>query len=456
MAAVRVHADRVHDLVRRQGCPPGQAPEVVERTALELVGRASREGLPVPVLVGQWAAAAAERASGAGSAPGALPLGSGPLADDAQQTLLAEVVDATPEPARTALLLTDAYDLTLPTVAAALRADPDDAALLVGRARLAALPRLFPDDGAPVPSVAGHRTDEPGLARLAAGGAPAPQDATTARHARACSRCRAVVEAQEDVRRLLAGLSVVALPDDERESLLVRVGERAGALLPAEAALLAAAAEQDEDDEPRRLLSPLPVLLSLGLAVVGGVGLGVLLSQRSAVDTADVALLPAVTAPPLTPVPVRPRPTPTADPQPSTRVFTLRPTTPPPPATTRPPRTTSAAPAPTTAAPTPTRTPTPTPTGSPADAAVEVDPAIGGAGATVVVTGTGWEPGSVVSVSYLRLDGSRTGSTASAQADDDGAFRTSLVTLDEQAPTGDHVVLAGDGTTEARTTYEAL
>ena len=86
---------------------------------------------------------------------------------------------------------------------------------------------------------------------------------------------------------------------------------------------------------------------------------------------------------------------------------------------------------------------------------VEVDPAAGEAGARVVVSGTGWQPGSVVSVSYLRRDGTRTGSSASAEADEDGAFRTSLVTRDPRTPAGEHVVLASDGTVEARTTYDA-
>ena len=72
-----------------------------------------------------------------------------------------------------------------------------------------------------------------------------------------------------------------------------------------------------------------------------------------------------------------------------------------------------------------------------------------------MVTGTGWEPGSVVSLAYLRADGSRTSSTASATADEDGAFRTTLVTRDRRQRTGEHVVLASDGTTSARAPYVA-
>lgn len=445
VAAVRVHADRVHDAVRRQGCPPREAPAVVEQTALDLVDRAAGGDAALPVLLGEWFAAAAAQGRGP-DGDGELLVGRGPLADDAQQRLLAGVLQGAPEPARTALLLSDAYDLPLTTVAAALGAEPDDAALLLGRARLAVLPELFAPGAEPDPAHPGHAVDEPALARLAAGGAPSGRDATAARHVRVCPRCRALVEAQEDVRRLLAGLSVVALPDDEREALLARVTDRAEGALPTEAVLLAAQ-EQDEDDEPRRLLSPLPVLLALGLAVVTGVGLGVLLSQTTTVEAAQVTPLPAVTAPPLTPLPERPTPEPVA--RPSTRVFTLRPTTPPP-TTTPPPPTSSPSPS---ASASPTPSPSPTPTA--ADATVAVTPAAGPPGARVVVTGAGWEPGSVVSIAYLRADGSRTSSTASAEADADGAFRATLVTRDRRQRTGEHVVLASDGTTSARAPYVA-
>lgn len=474
-SAVRVHADRVHDAVRRQGCPPSAAPGVVERTAVELVGRAARDGGAVPVLLGQWFAAAVERARGVAvggpsAGPGAGPSagepltddaldtgpidsdphdagphGSGPLADDPQQRLLAGVLDGAPEPGRTALLLADAYDLPLPTVAAALDREPDEAATVLGRARLGVLPDLLPEVS--VPSLAGHAVDEAGLTRLARGGQPAPYDTTTARHARACPRCRGVVEAQEDVRRLLAGLSVVALPDEAREALLERVGERARRLLPSEEELRVAA-QEEEDEPPRRLLTPLAVLLSLGLAVVGGVGLGVLLSRPPTVDAAQVGLLPAVTPPPLTPLPDRRR-TASPEPEPAPRVFTLRPT----PTPTL--RTTPPTAPPTTSPPSPraSASPTASPSARPAD--IEVDPTSGPAGATVVVSGTGWTPGSVVSTAYLQEDGDATGSTASAEVDDDGAFTARLSTRDRQSPTGEHTVLASDGTSEARATYDA-
>ena len=359
------------------------------------------------------------------------------------------MLDGAPEPGRTALLLADAYDLPLPTVAAALDGEPDDAATVLGRARLGVLPDLLPEVS--VPSLAGHAADEAGLARLARGRQPAPYDTTTARHARACPRCRGVVEAQEDVRRLLAGLSVVALPDEAREALLERVGERARRLLPSEEELRVAA-QEEEDEPPRRLLTPLAVLLSLGLAVVGGVGLGVLLSRPPTVDAAQVGLLPAVTPPALTPLPDRRR-TASPEPEPAPRVFTLPPT-PTPTLRTTPPTAPATTP-PTTLPTSPRASASPTASPSARPGAVGVDPASGPAGATVVVSGTGWTPGSVVSVAYLQPDGGATGSTASAEVDGDGAFTARLTTADRRRPTGQHTVLASDGTREARATYDA-
>ena len=53
-AAVRIHADRLHDFVRRLGCSPTAAIEVVETSALDLVDAVATAPETVPDVVGWW------------------------------------------------------------------------------------------------------------------------------------------------------------------------------------------------------------------------------------------------------------------------------------------------------------------------------------------------------------------------------------------------------------------
>jgi len=431
-AAVRVHADRVHDAVRRQGVEPGAAVAVVESSAMTLVDSAAARPAPVPELVGRWFALARRPGQRAGH-DAYLPVGTGPLAEDGQQQLLAQGLERRSASARAALLLRDAYDLPAESVGAALDTGADEAQRLVGRARLALLPDVF--DGE-VPSASGHPSDEAGLARLAEGGPPTPLDAPTARHVHSCRTCRRVVEAQSDVRRLLAGLSVAALPDDAREALLERVSGRARAVLPAATAPVELVEELDEDDEPRRLLSPLWVVLSLLAACAAGLGLGVLTSREGPVERAQIGRLPAVTAPPLPTLEPR-DPAARTQPRPSTTVFTLRPTTPAP------------------AASASSDSATAQPSASSSAPSVALRPASGPAGDLVSVSGSGWEPDSAVSVAYLDALESQTGSGTEATVDGDGEFSVQISADDPEQPTGPHLVRVTDGTTTRTATYAA-
>ena len=449
--AVRAHADRVHDFVRRQGCPPQASPGVVEDSALDLLASAADAPGPVAELVGRWFALAGARARQAGLGGSWPPVGRGPLAGTAEQQLLAAGLERRDERSRRALLLTDAYDLPAETVGAALGVDPGTALRLVGAARLELLPDVF--DG-PVPELPGH-VDDDDLARLS-GSLPAGEG-RAARHVRDCDACTAARHAQQDVRRLLAGLSVVALPDDGRDALLDRVALRARTLLPAAAPALG---QQDEPDEPRRLLSAGPVLLALLLAVLGGIGLGVLLSRPPPVRAAAVGVLPAVTAAPLAPAaPTGPAGfAPVAGPLPTTTVFTYAPDAPPVRATSPAPTPT---PTPTPTKPTPSATPPPT-SAAPATSApptvtptVVVAPAKGPGGAMLSVTGAGWAPGSTVLIAFLDPLGRPVGnpSTTATVATSAGLIRTTLEAGAADAPPGDYRVQAGDGTRSARTTY---
>lgn len=457
--AVRAHADRVHDFVRRQGCPPQASPGVVEDSALDLLAGAADAPAPVTELVGRWFALAGAQARQAGPGDTWPPVGRGPLAGTAEQELLAAGLARRDERGRRALLLSDAYDLPPETVGAALGVDPRTALRLVGSARLELLPDVF--DGA-VPEVAGH-VDDDALARLAGGSGLAGRsvlagDGRAARHVRDCDACTPALHAQEDVRRLLAGLSVVALPDDGRGAMLERVALRARTLLPTATPAL----EQEyEPDEPRRLLSPGPVLLALLLAVLGGVGLGVLLSRPHPVKAAAVGVLPEVTTSPLAALGAGPprgpaSASPAAAPLPTTTVFTYPPIAPAATATTAAPATTT----PPTLPPPPTP---PSPSGAPATSApptvtstVVVAPVAGPGGATLSVTGTGWAPGSTVIIAFLDPLGRPTGDTAAAVATNAGRIRTTLQAGAADAAPGDYRVQAGDGTRTARTTYTVL
>ena len=438
LAAVRVHADRVHDAVRRLGCSPAASVEVVEASALDLCDVASRAPREAGDLVGWWFARA--RALGRRVADGAgdLPLGGGLLAVDGDQSLIAEALEQLPERERVALLLRDSYDLPASSVGAALGTDADSAMEVVGRARLSFLPAL--DDTA-LPVLVGHDVALGSLARLAMPGPVAARDATTRRHAQSCAVCGAVLDAQERAHLLLAGISVVALPEAERDALLARVEDRARATLPTAAALAAEAEEEelDDDDEPRRLLTPLTALAGFLLAIGLGVGLGALLSRDSAplaVGRGLPAPLAPVTqdpAPTLPPVPTL-TPTPTLTAFPTTSVFTISPT-----------------PAATTATPTAVRTTAPAedPFG------ITIDPQSGPNGATITVNGTGWLPGTEVTVTYFDTFGRETQSRSTVVVDERGRFTTTIGAVDPTNIPGPHEVRASNVAQSTSATYDA-
>ncbi|HEU0102674.1 MAG TPA: hypothetical protein VFR07_10175 [Mycobacteriales bacterium] len=430
--AVRRHADHVHDLVRRLGADPQAAPALVEATAMDLVASAADRPAELPELLGRWFGAAAQRArAGAPDAgpPGRAVVGSGPLGSDPEQALLAAGLAGREPGARTALLLGDAYGLPAATVAGGLGLPVDDALALVGRARLELLPEVYACDDAPAGAPAGRRGHPPAptLARLA-GPDPQRPDAGAVRHLRSCPRCAEDVRAQQDVRRLLGSLAVVALPDEGREAMLERVAVRARSLLPAQAPVARA---------PGRVLTPAPVALSLLLAVLLGVGLGALLARPQPAAQAQARPLAPVMAPKVTPLPGDvPRP---PDPAPSTLVFTYPPTP-----------TTPPAPTPTPAAPPPSPPPsTPAaPTGS-----FVLSPAAGPAGSPIRVNGAGWAAGAAVTLVLLDPAGEPTGIRATVAVGPAGRFQASLAAGPAGAAPGAYQVQATQDGYAARAPY---
>lgn len=434
---LRVHADRVHDAVRRSGCSPAAAARVVESSALDLLDAVAAGTVDDPL--GAWFARADALAAQAQTGDD-VPVGGGLLAADGDQALLGRALDALPDRQRLALLLRDSYDLPAASVGTALGTTADGAMEQVAVARLAFLPAI---DGEASPALGSHAADLAALGRIGEGGPVAAPDATARKHAQACPLCRSVVEAQDYAHRLLSGLVVVALPEDERERLLVRVEQAARTRLPSAASLVAAGAElDDEEDLPRRVLTPLAALLGLVLAAGLGLGLG-LLTVRSpgGIEPADAAGALSV---PVTAAPV-PRVTPATAEQ-------LRRAQSPPPAETR----TFTLPVRTLPPPPPPPEPEPVQTTPPALAqpAITLAPATGPANAETTVAGTGWQPGTPVALEYLDGLGQPTGSAATAVPGPDGAFSTTLATVDPVNVPGEHTVRATNGVQpEATATY---
>jgi hypothetical protein len=146
--------------------------------------------------------------------------------------------------------------------------------------------------------------------------------------------------------------------------------------------------------------------------------------------------LPSVLiTPPPSPRPAG-QPSAAAVPAPETSVFTLAPPAP---------------------SPSPTPSPEPEPEPEPAPApALRIEPAEGPNGVTVSVAGTGWEPFVEVTLEYLDLTGSPTGSSGLATADQSGSFTTSLAVQDPTGTPGDHVVRATAGDAVGEGVYRAL
>lgn len=432
IGVVRVHADRVHDAVRRLGCGPEAATQVVERSALGLVDAVARQPESVGDPVGWWFARARALGRQAAGGDDALPVGGGVLSSDANQVRLAEALESRPERERAALLMRDSYDLPATAVGTALGLDAQGAMEVIAAARLAFLPTLA--QGTPaVPT--DHAVDLAALARLSEGGQQAVRDATTRRHVRSCERCAEVLAAMERARRMLAGLTVVALPDADRETILARVESRARAQLPA------AEPEEYEDEweeESRRF--PLSILaLGVVLAIGIGIGIGLLTSRGSPISpTSAVNTIPLVTAAPVRSVVI----TPSATPSPGTT------TTPPTP------RVFLVTPSPT---PTPSNTPSssPTPTVSQEPLAITLDPSSGPNNTDFIVNGQGFTPGAPVTLKYLNSVGGQAGSTSSAIADERGRFTATLTAHDDQSIPGQHQVTAEDSEHVAQATFTA-
>jgi hypothetical protein len=414
VAAVRVHADRVHDLLRRSGCGADESVEVTESYAVALLDALVNNPQSVGDMAGWWFGRALELGRRLGDAGAEPPdeRSASVLAGTSGEAQVRAALAGLPETERAAVMLRDGYDLPIQAVAVALRRDEASAATLVGVGRLQLLGRY--DDRRP-PDLAGHsgRTsvDLATLTALADGTIPAARAVPLRRHLATCSACEDVVEWLAKARRLTAALPIIAMPDEAREAMLERVAVRAAAALPSVDEVLAAV---EQDDDTRPAVAPLAVVLVIVLALVLGVAVAAITRSTTGRGAAN-DLPPVATAP---------------TEQPSFSVSPSRSATPTPTAskTARPTTTPSAR---------QTATAGPTSTQDQTVAEIALSPAQGPRGTTITVDGTGWLAGDIVTVVY---SGPISQSRKSVTVGSDGSF-TTTVTANGLVP-GDYTVQA--------------
>lgn len=421
VAAVRVHADRVHDLLRRSGCGAEEAVEVCESYAFALIDALVNAPETVGDMAGWWFRRALELGRRLG-ATAAEPVSDEPVAEMPTSVLsgtsgeaqVRAALAALPEQERAGVLLRDGYDLPPEAVAVALVRDESTTATLVaaGRLRLIAL-----YDDARVPDLGGHVGRGPAdlgmLGRLADGSLVPQRSVPLRRHLGACPTCEEVVEQLAKARRLVAGLPIIAMPDDAREAMLERVSSRSHAVLPSVDEVLVAI---DEENDVRPTISPIIAIFAVVVALVLGVGIAVITSAHTGSgEPLAGAVTPAPVPSPAFSVPPTPRRS--SHSPPATQSVTPSAT-----ASVAPTSRTSATSAP------------------PTIASISASPTSGPRGTEIVISGTGWDAGLPVTIRYT---GTLTTATASATPRRNGTF-TARIRANGALP-GNYTITASNG-----------
>lgn len=481
-SAVRAQADRVHDAARRLGCTDAEATDVTTHAITALLDDLDHRPGDVRDLVGglfarAWEPARRTRQSPTIALRSPTPPPDAPdsvLQSAAQSVAVHRALSSLPDLQRVAVLVRDSYGLDLEQTAVALLLDPPEAARTVALGRLA-LTATF-DDENPI-SLAGHDVAVGDLGQLSDGSAPpSGRFAALRRHVSGCALCASVLFAQSRAHEMLSALPVLALPEQDRETLLRDAEQRAALLLPT--------AEEvrrrlEEGSSRRPLVPPVLVVGLIVVAILLGLGIGALAGGGS--TNSDNAALTVTTAPTAhgSPSPgasrsTTPAPTPassatatlTATPgnpsaQPPTaaprpRPTPARPTTTPTTARARSTPTTSAAPTATSTRAASTRaTPTPSPTASPTApaATLSVSPTKGTYGSAVHVAGARFPPNATVFIRYVDQDGKPSGMPAAVTTNATGAFTATALVSDGTSSTsndGPHFFVATAGSTTAR------
>jgi DNA-directed RNA polymerase specialized sigma24 family protein len=420
VSAIRVYADRVNDLLRRRGIPPLESIDVLETHALALLDTVVNAPETVIDLAGWWFARAVETTSAARrKAATSDDETTSMLAGTESEARVRSVLAGIDEAQRDAVILRDAYDLPPQAVGVALRRSIETAADLTATGRLALVAAY---DERPVPSLEGHisRTtvDITSLSRLADDTLDSPRAAPLRRHVANCATCEEMLETLARGRRLAAGLPIIAMDDDAREAMIERISEDAIAALPSHDAVLRAV---DEDHDPGPPVSPIIAVIAIVLAIAMGVGVG-------AVSQANHSLGPLASSPAPSLAPIVPS-------------FSVSPSA-------HPRRTRSPSPSPSASATAPATFPTvlsPPTTSAPAVATISLSPSSGPSGTNITVSGTGWSPESLISISYAGQQ--QTSVTANAS----GSFSTTVVA--NSVLPGNRRVTATNGNQSATATF---
>jgi hypothetical protein len=273
--AVRVYADRVHDLLRRGGVGSDDAVRIGQAEALDLLKALLRRPDTVVDLAGWWFGRVlrAIEQHGGGGCGGSIDAAS-VLAGTSGESGVRAALATLPTIERHAVVLRDAYDLPTSAVAVALHRDEDAARELVTAGRLHLVAAY--DERTP-PDLSGHvgraRVDLVSLNGLADGSLASPRAAPLRRHTGSCPACEDVVETLAKGRRLASGLPIVAMPDDAREHLLDLMAAKAAKRLPSRARLMQVV---EADRDPGPLVPPMLVVVAVALAVALGLGIALL------------------------------------------------------------------------------------------------------------------------------------------------------------------------------------
>lgn len=441
VSAVQVHADRVHDALRRAGCEPQLAAELTVASALDLLDALVHRPESVPDLVGAWFHRALRLAARSGSET--RPMRALRRRDAAATSVLAgspgeaqvrAALDKLPARDRLAVLLRDGYDLAPATVAAALGTGTDPA---VGYAQ-GRLQLVAHYDDRPPPSLSAHPGTPPAdlatLAELADGSLTGATATALRRHVDRCPICEEVVEVSAKGRRLAAGLPLMALSDEDRDALLAHVAARAHQLLPSRDEIVLAS----EVAAAAPVLRFGKVVLTLFGALLLGVLAGYLTRPTSFGDGLHLNIsAPGAVGPSASPTPHR-----SATPSPTNVPLVFSPTPVTSPISARSPT------------PAPRPTSSPNATAAPVPASIAISPTAGPNGTVITVSGSGFSPGANVTVEFLDHAGAVT-STADTVAGSDGQFTTSVTASNPPAVLPEAcTVSAAGGSRSASATFD--
>jgi DNA-directed RNA polymerase specialized sigma24 family protein len=424
---VASYLDRVHDDARRLGATRGEAVEVVETSALDLLERVRFRPHDVTDVAGEWFRAArtlTERVvegrplPAADEVPSDAPRGLLAAAEDDRRTreALAQLADAD----RLALLLRDAADLPDVSVATALGVPLARVAALVAHARLAL-------DGIDDAS-AGHLEELGRLVQQVDGTLPADQRRSVSGHLGRCAVCKAAQPRLGDARARLRSLSIIAMADSERDAVIGRVTSAARKHLPT-AAQLAAGHAVGAARGPRFGLIAASLAGALVLGALTGLASGGSDGRRAA---SGDGVPTTIERSPEASESQSPSPSPSLSASPSPSASRVSASASP---------TGSAGSASPTAAQSVTPSTGPT-TGTPT---ISITPSSGRQCTNVRVLGRGWTPGRTVRVSYRDVTGNQVMRETTAAIGADGRFTATVQACDRASLPGPHQVVATSG-----------